>query len=1109
MMPQLFFPMSQPKRSPNMLNRRLYLLPTFLMIVFLSGVFGLLGCAGHSSHTKVVDNLPTSDEENISNRSVLKNAENTGAYISIANPRIALSTSNDILRALYINPKIWNAIKSAPATDSIPLSPLFILQNMEHTDLIAGIYLVPNQLYTYKGNSIKQDSLVSRMFGCSKTKQSIDNIVERLQCQSDSWVNSMQTIDTKNTKLVVAYFAKRQQTVTNSIYTDEQTLTIDTSLLPKVDDYSLAQWNNTAGLILLGDSLFDAALMAFEAAQKLDPISDEYLLNRIACMQALDAVPGAILLLQESKDRVKQSSKLSGILGALYETQKAWENARLWAEHALSLEPNQPEWLINLSDALWQQGERLASKQVLYRKPEAARDFRFLTYMAGTHLGLEEYTDALLLLDLAKTRGNTTPLWHEYRMMALNGLGRYNEALMESGIGSVDSNSARYWFQKATAQFQLHQYRAAQQSLDISLSLDRTNNGAKTLEAQLLALEGLPSKNLLDGAMAPVAGFAPPSVSSLFSQSTEDLKNDPTELLRYTHLFIEKKKNWKKTTRIALVLPKGTEGASLPEWHIDFNPGWSQLSFAPLKIYPLKSIHSKPALISPQNIGTNEKTNAYVTRNHIASLHPDHLLAHLPLPMTSQAIVLEIEWTERSIHSTDELPFFEERPRSRFPILNHTLLVEGSRAQLALVVQGEIGVDSTSNPSQIRFTFPPQTAMHNEKFAPSHESYQAMVLGASKHTWGEVGDTYQHFLKSQGVNFDSVELPVLELWHELSRKPNYTSAPIQTIFAWVRDSLRFQNLEFSGRTLIPASPSKVLIDRYTDCKGHALLLLQLLKASGFKAHLALVQTEHQGFENLPTIHQWDHMMVYVETKTDTFYLDATQKFNAFRFASYLFEGKNTLILDPANVRIREIPMRSDSTEHHIHITRAIQDSAHTLNYQLQIELHGKIAADFREHITDWKSKGKQDILLSWLTSDSPELFDVHYTVHALDKIDSALFLSLSGKMPSNAWDVWSKQGLPILLEKSLLSYPSSKDRQLPVHFPFPIVIESQWKWGDDLQLSIHHQSRQAPYLSWQGTVGQATKKNSYVSTWSLQPFTASAEEWVELVGEWNRFWKAP
>jgi len=44
----------------------------------------------------------------------------------------------------------------------------------------------------------------------------------------------------------------------------------------------------------------------------------------------------------------------------------------------------------------------------------------------------------------------------------------------------------------------------------------------------------------------------------------------------------------------------------------------------------------------------------------------------------------------------------------------------------------------------------------------------------------------------------------------------------------VRDSIRYNNFEFSLNALVPDRCETVLTNGYSDCKGHAFLLMQLL-----------------------------------------------------------------------------------------------------------------------------------------------------------------------------------------------------------------------------------------------------------------------------------------
>jgi hypothetical protein len=90
--------------------------------------------------------------------------------------------------------------------------------------------------------------------------------------------------------------------------------------------------------------------------------------------------------------------------------------------------------------------------------------------------------------------------------------------------------------------------------------------------------------------------------------------------------------------------------------------------------------------------------------------------------------------------------------------------------------------------------------------------------------------------------------------------------------------VRYVSLSFGENTHRPALPDVVLERRFGDCKDKSLLLVALLRALGFKADVALVNST-RGYAlsyALPSIDAFDHAIVTVEIGNERYFLDPTR-----------------------------------------------------------------------------------------------------------------------------------------------------------------------------------------------------------------------------------------
>jgi hypothetical protein len=103
---------------------------------------------------------------------------------------------------------------------------------------------------------------------------------------------------------------------------------------------------------------------------------------------------------------------------------------------------------------------------------------------------------------------------------------------------------------------------------------------------------------------------------------------------------------------------------------------------------------------------------------------------------------------------------------------------------------------------------------------------------------------------------------------------------------------------------MPNSAAQTLRNKYGDCKDHALLLTQLLEAAGIEARLALVNTGSALRPGLPSLDQFNHMIVFVPSSKGGIFVDCTSK------SADLTGGPpqglatlQTLVLDPEKPRL--------------------------------------------------------------------------------------------------------------------------------------------------------------------------------------------------------------
>jgi hypothetical protein len=150
-----------------------------------------------------------------------------------------------------------------------------------------------------------------------------------------------------------------------------------------------------------------------------------------------------------------------------------------------------------------------------------------------------------------------------------------------------------------------------------------------------------------------------------------------------------------------------------------------------------------------------------------------------------------------------------------------------------------------------------------------------MLQVSSMRSWNDVATW------AAGVFAGSAELPeaaraLVERWkHDLPTDEARLAAAVQ----WVQNDVRYFAMAVGDRNLRPRPLREVVPSRYGDCKDKALLLASLLRALGFEAWPALVNTHlrERLDEIAPSPYAFDHAIVAYRLAGRLRWLDATLK----------------------------------------------------------------------------------------------------------------------------------------------------------------------------------------------------------------------------------------
>jgi len=142
---------------------------------------------------------------------------------------------------------------------------------------------------------------------------------------------------------------------------------------------------------------------------------------------------------------------------------------------------------------------------------------------------------------------------------------------------------------------------------------------------------------------------------------------------------------------------------------------------------------------------------------------------------------------------------------------------------------------------------------------------------------------------------------------------------ITATLKFVQEEIRYLGLESGIGAYKPFSPSKVLSQRFGDCKDKSWLMVTMLRQMGIKAYPVLINTTfgESLHEFLPSPTVFDHVVVNVVDSTNTkrFY-DPTinNQFGGYKGISFPNYGKALIIKQGVNALEQIVPKQDDLVE---------------------------------------------------------------------------------------------------------------------------------------------------------------------------------------------------
>ncbi|MFC1497211.1 DUF3857 domain-containing protein [Verrucomicrobiota bacterium] len=650
---------------------------------------------------------------------------------------------------------------------------------------------------------------------------------------------------------------------------------------------------NYLGLYYLDEEKYDMAIRLFEHAFELMPQKDLYLSNTLyAYSHAGRYKDGLAYLNKAGKD--KKAPEIQA-WHAWYLVQLGKKNEAITIYKNIFKQGHDD--LEDLKDYTRLLAEKEAWKDVdqafdLYSKknqsltPQLAR--------AGIYAEYEKFPESIKILKKAQEKISFNPEIAFQLISNYSSLEQYSEALTVcDNLISNGYTSASVYHEKASAEYGLRWYRRAKTSLEKAAKFSPNNEDIAEFLKQVSGMLGEGENSMIKTVIVPVP--LPKIVADqLPDPKARKLREDCSAVTLYdvTGFSFERDKHLKATRykHIHILDANGVSKYSTLE--ANFDPLNERLYVNKLEIRNKNG----------ETISTGNVTDYYVIDKQNTDMITHDKTLHMPVPNLAPDCTIKLVLTRENFGDVSEFYLERRFMASRRPCLWFGCYAIVKNAKLRHHAAN--GIKTKAIPGGQLWYVENPPAYIREPFEPTIENtLPVLVLADASLSWKTEAQEYLKFISKNLTITD----PVRKLAQELTAQSKSKEDKINKILQHVQDNYTYKPLEFGIRGNLPYPAGETIRNRYGDCKDYSLLIHQLLKAVDIPSSLAMVNSEYQTLDSLPSLDQFDHVIVHIPDKAGCKFADATLEHYDIRKAPPLgLAGRKALVLDPDNPKLVRI-----------------------------------------------------------------------------------------------------------------------------------------------------------------------------------------------------------
>jgi predicted Zn-dependent protease len=588
------------------------------------------------------------------------------------------------------------------------------------------------------------------------------------------------------------------------------------------------------------------------------------------------------------------------------------------------------------------------------------------------------------------------------------------------------------YFLKGRLELGLKWYAAAKMSFEAALRSDRSNQTTRTYLDQVSGLLGEGDNSSIKDPIEPVP--IPAQIAELPTQGPADAFKDQYGacfLQRIEAVDFDPARQVKRTTRQVVKLFDASGVRRFSTFQLQFDPLAEQVYVNRLRITNAEG----------KEVGFGKPSDFFVIDDGEGGIASQRKVLHVPVPGLAPGCTIELIYTRRDLVSPQDFPYIEHYFTADVPILSETMYVRAAPAAFVSRASAGLAPESVEG-GQVWTVSRPPVHRHEPMQAPLDAFVPHLLLGAPGQSWPELATAY---LKSIDDRLQ-IEPSTRSLAEQSTVAATSDEQKAAALVQLVRDQLAYRAIEFGRRARVPNKVPTILANRYGDCKDHSLLLAQLLQVSGIDAHLALIRLDRTPDESLPSLDQFDHMIVFAPKLGAGRFFDCTDKESPFsQPVPRGLAARPAYVLDPQNPRFVTLPAYpADSNLVNSQRTVRLVGEA-DLAIEETLRLEGYLAATLRGLLKEVQPANRVAVLQTQLSAGAGETLQIQKVeIENLEDKSAPLVLKtdclVKGKFHTVGESLVGQ--VPALWERFFLNAQRVENRQTPFVARYPLRIKS-------------------------------------------------------------------